>query len=1600
MAGLAAPADGALDEACADAATLADAASCSLTCTAGFYIAGDQPSCTAGAFDGGTISCTACEQQAGCETHTAGSCTGQQLDCEAASPGYTLVGTVATACTAQAAGCTTPDTTCVAGTDKLGCAALDAGYTTDATTGLVREIQCNVPSTAPAGYDVSGMACSATGPLTTTCETPATCATGFSGDVTVSCTDDATDLVLTGCVEDLVCVLPRDPVAGYDFTGMACSAMTSTGVTCETPATCATGYSGEIAYSCDSAGAQLSVSGCADTDECGGVDCGLSATCTPSAAPGTDYTCSCGDGLTGDSTVNAPTSCTDTDGCIDGNGAAVQCGANAACVDQSAPNDGYSCACVAGFNGPTTAGEATSCAPNPTCDALSSSLCACQRDSEQATNPASNSCRDATTVDLVDLSAVCATDTCAVADCCVDFQPCPANSQVIGFPGAGHGQPCVCNPGYSGSITWDTATENYSGTCEPIACPDHPLFPAATGGKRADGTGSTNCECPAGYSVKPHCQDTTQDTCDVALDGLATDDDGCLAASSAPVTCVYTAPVGASEPRCSVAAGCADAPPGQAGCDAVVNAAGQAGDCDFTAGNPSSCAPTATCPTTEVEADCVATEATCADGVSVTQTDCVNAGSTWAAPCAFTAPTCSVTAPSCTGDADEIPATCGEGFDSTFARCAVNAAGDGCDLEDGDCTFVAAYSPTCDLDAGTDNSDACPAGCDATPAAITSDADCTAAGGSWLSGSCSAVAEASCAVSIKQNDETSCIGTVSSGMSGVCSFTATVVESCSVKASVVTACGPTFSDAIALGGAPEASCETNSCVYTLPLEPVAEACELALDRTTKDLCELTPSGDLTGLIWDGGVCYRQLPSLTTDETCTMTASGGVYSPAQSAAAASCVSESGNIVTVADQVACEGTATGYTWVPGACSDTDRDVNTCLVTGNTWRARAAGSCVTSVGTPVTPAAASETECLFESDGTTPTAYIWRAEILDACITPAATEPVCTGAWSTDASDRTVTNGVVSDTGTPFAGCVVVAADQAECESLASINTWTDDTCMDNRPLPAESVDGYSDRESCEGTTNNVWTPAVLATPHSCANNGLWNSATDDQVACEMTASGNIWTTSTTIDFDSSTNTYSGICTPKICPSVTIASGSVSASSQFFYTGNGVDIVCNAGYEPVGDVIPAVTPDACTTAGHTWKESKCSAWSAGQCNSWTTAVCVVTHLTCQADATYDFNVPTCVAKQCGSVTVSRGSVSANSPPDNGFTFSPTNSGGLSVVCEEGYEVVTEQKTGSCSIPSITTKTACEATVASCSDALLTTAEDCVSPAVWTAAGVWTISAASTTRGYGTCSDASLTTKAACVAPAVWDEKTEQFDCPESGTWAGGVPLCKPRRCPTYCGTAECSDEQNDLDPGPEPRLRNGVITGTRSYRPGTTDPDWTFTCNRGYELIGATEATCQVNGEWTVPPPECVLITWCELPADFERDVFEVDGQPLGTRILNIDDCWLPDQRLYGRNSKSGIDVMDPSDPAKTDTCEVRCFPTCDPDTGKDAEGKPCEASSFLDFASATFKCDDGGEWIGTKPNCQRAPVSQSGALLPSPLVMVQLLLALLPAAVLRL
>ena len=66
----------------------------------------------------------------------------------------------------------------------------------------------------------------------------------------------------------------------------------------------------------------------------------------------------------------------------------------------------------------------------------------------------------------------------------------------------------------------------------------------------------------------------------------------------------------------------------------------------------------------------------------------------------------------CTGDATPIAASCGAGDDGDGVACAVNADGDACEVATGACTYVAGYTPTCDVDAATDSSAECPAGCD------------------------------------------------------------------------------------------------------------------------------------------------------------------------------------------------------------------------------------------------------------------------------------------------------------------------------------------------------------------------------------------------------------------------------------------------------------------------------------------------------------------------------------------------------------------------------------------------------------------------------------------------------------------------------------------------------------------------------------------------------------------------------------------------------------------------------------------------------------------------------------------------------------------------
>ena len=46
-----------------------------------------------------------------------------------------------------------------------------------------------------------------------------------------------------------------------------------------------------------------------------------------------------------------------------------------------------------------------------------------------------------------------------------------------------------------------------------------------------------------------------------------------------------------------------------------------------------------------------------------------------------------------------------------------------------------------------------------------------------------------------------------------------------------------------------------------------------------------------------------------------------------------------------------------------------------------------------------------------------------------------------------------------------------------------------------------------------------------------------------------------------------------------------------------------------------------------------------------------------------------------------------------------------------------------------------------------------------------------------------------------------------------------------------------------------------GTLDTSSGTTYPETaTYTCDPGYQLVGATARTCQDNGEWSSSEPDC--------------------------------------------------------------------------------------------------------------------------------------------------
>ncbi|XP_035665958.1 P-selectin-like [Branchiostoma floridae] len=86
---------------------------------------------------------------------------------------------------------------------------------------------------------------------------------------------------------------------------------------------------------------------------------------------------------------------------------------------------------------------------------------------------------------------------------------------------------------------------------------------------------------------------------------------------------------------------------------------------------------------------------------------------------------------------------------------------------------------------------------------------------------------------------------------------------------------------------------------------------------------------------------------------------------------------------------------------------------------------------------------------------------------------------------------------------------------------------------------------------------------------------------------------------------------------------------------------------------------------------------------------------------------------------------------------------------------------------------------------------------------------------------------------------EGASSVRCQANSTWSGTVPNCTVVQCPELTPPANGS-----LSP-----------TGVNLY-----NDEVIFTCNQGYELLGASSMRCQANRTWSDPVPTCTDIDAC--------------------------------------------------------------------------------------------------------------------------------------------
>lgn len=203
----------------------------------------------------------------------------------------------------------------------------------------------------------------------------------------------------------------------------------------------------------------------------------------------------------------------------------------------------------------------------------------------------------------------------------------------------------------------------------------------------------------------------------------------------------------------------------------------------------------------------------------------------------------------------------------------------------------------------------------------------------------------------------------------------------------------------------------------------------------------------------------------------------------------------------------------------------------------------------------------------------------------------------------------------------------------------------------------------------------------------------------------------------------------------------------------------------------------------------------------------------------------------------------------------------------------------------------------------------------------------------------------------------------CEEDGSWNASAPTCSPVVC----------------DP-PEPPANGTVDLSNGTQYMATA----VYSCNIGFELIGASNVTCQTNKSWTNSSPSCLMVD-CGQPPDISEYGF-VDF-PNGTYFGDIAIYWCDTgYQLLGQN---------------TSTCQENktwssgppiCTPVnCSSPPEANEYGYIEVASGTTYLSNVTYRCELGyrlsgtevllcqsdGEWSTEAPTCEPVDCGEPGS-----------------------